>query len=174
MLKLALWPHSPLWIVRFHPSCMSSEKAGALLLLLLQCTSTSVSIADAAVAFLVTFTWHLLAPMKWSNSSHELWSLLVMYGQITVLNQVVNAYFQITFGEWNWVWIDGILAIVLAYTLPLARSAPALAKTRPTASILGLQTVVSAVGTSRNIQFAMITLFVQSDSSFHFVVCLLL
>lgn len=62
------------------------------------------------------------------------------------MNQIMNAYFQITFAEWNWVFIDGVWPILLAYTLPLSNAAKKLAKTRPTASILGLQTVSSVVG----------------------------
>lgn len=69
-----------------------------------------------------------------------------MYGQITTMNQIMNAYFQITFHEWNWVFIDGIWPIFMAYTLPLSRAAKKLAQTRPTASVLGPQTVSSVVG----------------------------
>ncbi|CAB9522557.1 Probable cation-transporting ATPase 13A4 [Seminavis robusta] len=76
-------------------------------------------------------------------SAFAVYKFIIMYGQITTMNQIMNAYFQITFAEWNWVWIDGVWPITLAYTLPLARAAKSLAKTRPTASILGLQTVMS-------------------------------
>jgi magnesium-transporting ATPase (P-type) len=62
------------------------------------------------------------------------------------MNQIINAYYQITFAEWNWVFIDGVWPIVLAYTLPLSNAARKLPRTRPTASILGLQTVSSVVG----------------------------
>jgi hypothetical protein len=51
-----------------------------------------------------------------------------------------------TFAEWNWVFIDAVWVICMAYTLPLARSATTLANTRPTASLLGPQTVSSAGG----------------------------
>jgi hypothetical protein len=29
-------------------------------------------------------------------------------GQVETINQLMNAYFLITFTEWCWVWMDGI------------------------------------------------------------------
>jgi magnesium-transporting ATPase (P-type) len=79
-------------------------------------------------------------------SALAVYKFIIMYGLITVINQMMTAYFKATFAEWNWVFIDAVWVICMAYTLPLARSAKTLAKTRPTASILGLQTVSSAGG----------------------------
>jgi hypothetical protein len=42
--------------------------------------------------------------------------------------------------------MDGIWSVSLAFALPLSAAAPKLVQSRPTASILGLQTVSSAVG----------------------------
>jgi hypothetical protein len=69
-----------------------------------------------------------------------------VYGQIETILQLINAYFQITFTEWCWVFMDGIWTVTLAMTLPLARAANTLAPSRPTASILGLQTMSSVLG----------------------------
>jgi len=69
-----------------------------------------------------------------------------MYGQIETILQIIAAYFQITFTEWCWVFMDGIWTVTLAMSLPLARAAETLAKSRPTASILGPQTVASVLG----------------------------
>lgn len=71
---------------------------------------------------------------------------LIMYGQVETINQLINAYFKITFTEWCWVFMDGIWTISLAFSLPLARAAPKLADTRPTASLLGLHTMSSVLG----------------------------
>ena len=56
------------------------------------------------------------------------------------------AYFQITFSEWGWVFMDGIWTIVMAFSLPLAKPHKSLADTFPTSSILGLHTISSACG----------------------------
>jgi len=32
---------------------------------------------------------------------------MILYGQIETINQMINAYFQITFAEWCWVFMDG-------------------------------------------------------------------
>lgn len=42
--------------------------------------------------------------------------------------------------------MDGVWTVCLAFALPLSAAAPKLAQARPTASVLGLQTVASAVG----------------------------
>ena len=85
---------------------------------------------------------------------------MIMYGQIETINQIANAYFQITFSEWCWVFMDGIWTITMAFTLPLAKPADRLSNTRPTASILGLHTLSSALGVLMiNLLFLVISLF---------------
>jgi cation-transporting ATPase 13A3/4/5 len=79
-------------------------------------------------------------------SSISSYKFMISYGQLETISQTVNAYFQITFLEWNWVFLDGIWTITLAFSLPLAKSAARLAPARPTASLLGLRTVSSACG----------------------------
>jgi len=71
---------------------------------------------------------------------------IIMYGQIETILQIICAYFQVTVTEWCWVMLDGVYTISLAFTLPLARPSNVLAATRPTASILGPQTLASALG----------------------------
>lgn len=48
--------------------------------------------------------------------------------------------------EWCWVFMDGIWAIGLGFTLPLSKPAQELAPSRPTSSLLGLQTMCSTLG----------------------------
>jgi magnesium-transporting ATPase (P-type) len=85
---------------------------------------------------------------------------MVMYGQIEAINQIVNAYFLITFADWCWVFMDGIWTITLAFSLPLARAAKTLSRTRPTASLLGWQTLSSFLGIlALNFIFTVIALY---------------
>jgi len=79
-------------------------------------------------------------------SSFAAYKYMVMYGQVEVINQVANAWFNITFAEWNWVFMDGIWVLCMAFTLPLAQAAKNLANTRPTSSLFGLHTMLSACG----------------------------
>ena len=74
------------------------------------------------------------------------YKFVIMYGQILTINQLIAAYFQLTFSEWGWVFMDGVWTITLAFALPYAKAAKKLAPSRPTASILGLHTMSSAIG----------------------------
>ena len=69
-----------------------------------------------------------------------------MYGQVETINQIITAYFQVTFAEWCWVFMDGVWTISLALTLPLARAADRLSPTRLTASLRGPHTIASVLG----------------------------
>lgn len=71
---------------------------------------------------------------------------MIMYGQVESFNQVANAYLATTFMEWNWVFMDGIWTLTMAFSLPLAQAAKKLSPKRPTASILGPHTMSSACG----------------------------
>ena len=83
------------------------------------------------------------------------------YGQVQAINQLISAYFQVTFTEWCWVFMDGVWTISLAFTLPLARPAARLSPSRPTASILGLHTMSSFLGILLiNFIFTVISMFV--------------
>jgi len=71
---------------------------------------------------------------------------MIMYGQVETINQVVCAWFATTPGDWNWIFMDGIWVIIMAFTLPLAKAAKKLAPSRPTSSLLGPHTMSSACG----------------------------
>jgi cation-transporting ATPase 13A3/4/5 len=79
-------------------------------------------------------------------SSLASYKYMIMYGQIETIIQMISAHFAATVSEWCWVFMDGIWTIALAFALPLSRPAEKLARSRPTASILGIQTVSSVVG----------------------------
>jgi magnesium-transporting ATPase (P-type) len=79
-------------------------------------------------------------------SSLAAYKYMIMYGQVETIIQLISAYYLITVGEWNWVFMDAGWTITLAFSLPLAQSAARLSKTRPTASVLGTHTLVSSLG----------------------------
>ena len=86
--------------------------------------------------------------------------LLPQYGQVETINQIINAYYQITFSDWCWVFLDGVWTITMAFALPLARPAEYLSDTRPTSSILGLHTLSSILGVlALNFGFTLLALF---------------
>jgi magnesium-transporting ATPase (P-type) len=80
------------------------------------------------------------------TSALSAYKYMIIYGQIETINQVINAYFRITFSEWCWVFMDGVWVISLAFSLSLSRAAKTLSRLRPTASLLGLHTLTSVLG----------------------------
>jgi len=79
-------------------------------------------------------------------SSFSSYRYMIMYGQVETINQIVNAYFAITFYEWCWVFMDGIWMVSLAFTLPFAYRAKKLSDSRPPSSLLGTYTMTSCLG----------------------------
>eukprot|EP00123_Amoebidium_parasiticum_P018505 comp24227_c0_seq1/m.44649 comp24227_c0_seq1/g.44649 ORF comp24227_c0_seq1/g.44649 comp24227_c0_seq1/m.44649 type:complete len:1428 (-) comp24227_c0_seq1:888-5171(-) len=77
-------------------------------------------------------------------TSFSSYKFLVMYGEILVFQSFTTAYFMIQFWWWAWVFLDVFIVIPISYALSLSRPRAKLAKYRPTARLLGLQTVVSA------------------------------
>jgi len=71
---------------------------------------------------------------------------MIAYGQVETMNQVINAWYSITFGEWCWVFMDGFWLVTLAYTLAFSKPSKKLSTMRPTSSLLGTYTVASVVG----------------------------
>lgn len=101
-------------------------------------------------------------------SAMATYKYIIMYGQIETINQTINAYYQITFTEWCWVFMDGFWTITLAFTLPLARPAEKLSNTRPTASILGPHTLASVLGVlALNFLFTVIALATLSKQDWY-------
>jgi cation-transporting ATPase 13A3/4/5 len=85
---------------------------------------------------------------------------ILMYGMVETINQLINAYFLITFSQWGWVLMDGIWIVTLSIAIPLAQAAKRLSPTRPTASVLGLQTLTSFIGVLLiNFTFTVVALF---------------
>ena len=79
-------------------------------------------------------------------SSFASYKYMIMYGQIETINQMLNAYFQITFSEYCWVFMDGLWLISMAFSLPYSKAEKTLAPERPTSSLLGPYTMASTLG----------------------------
>lgn len=79
-------------------------------------------------------------------SAFASYKFVIMYGQIETINQLVNAFFHITFAEWCWAFLDGVWVIPLSFSMGLALPETKLSKKRPVSSVLGWQTVGSCVG----------------------------
>jgi cation-transporting ATPase 13A3/4/5 len=71
---------------------------------------------------------------------------MLMYGQVETVNQMACAYFQITFSEWCWVFLDGVWMVTMAFSIPRSKAATTLAPERPSTSLLGLHTTSSFLG----------------------------
>jgi magnesium-transporting ATPase (P-type) len=71
---------------------------------------------------------------------------IIMYGQVEAFINVQNAIFLINLSEYCWVFMDGFWMIFMGFSLPLAKAADRLAKSRPTASLLGPITMASTCG----------------------------
>lgn len=89
------------------------------------------------------------------------YKFMVMYGQLEAVNQIVNAYFGVTFSEWSWLFLDGIFVIVISWLLSLAKPASTLGKERPTSALLGPTTMLSVmIPNVMNLGFLMLALHV--------------
>jgi magnesium-transporting ATPase (P-type) len=71
---------------------------------------------------------------------------ILMYGQIEGFDNLIMAFFRVNLTEYAWAFMDGLWVIGMSFTLPLAKAARRLAKTRPTSSVLSPITVASFSG----------------------------
>lgn len=79
-------------------------------------------------------------------TSFACYKYLIMYGQIETVNQVINAYFSITFCEWSWVFMDGFWVVTMFSTLGFAKPASKLSSVRPPSNLFGAYTMGTLVG----------------------------
>lgn len=71
---------------------------------------------------------------------------VILYGLIETLNQMVNAYYAITFAEWCWVMLDGIWIMCTSFSLATVKPAQKLSQRRPTGSPLDVITMTACIG----------------------------
>ncbi|KAJ3214485.1 hypothetical protein HDU67_001617 [Dinochytrium kinnereticum] len=70
---------------------------------------------------------------------------LIMYGEVLAFLGLIQYYFTVNMSQAVWVLIDGS-TVPLSWALTMARPALRLATTRPTARLLGPETMVSVIG----------------------------
>ena len=68
------------------------------------------------------------------SSAFKAYSYYILYGQVEACLQVITANLFVTFTDWCWFFLDGVWAISMAFSLPLAHAASKLSPCRPTVS----------------------------------------
>jgi len=71
---------------------------------------------------------------------------VILYGLIETTNQMVNAWYAITFAEFCWVMFDGVWIMSTSFSLATVQPAKTLSQKRPTASPLDVITMTSSIG----------------------------
>lgn len=79
-------------------------------------------------------------------STIAVFTFIVMYGVLSSYSQVIFYLLDASFSDWMWVYVDGILTISFALTLPLALPAPELSNSRPSSSLASAQSAASIIG----------------------------
>jgi len=79
------------------------------------------------------------------DASFAAYKFLIMYGQLLSLSGILQYYFGVNMSQAFWIITDGTTA-PLSWALTKALPAKRLAKTRPTARLIGPETVWSIVG----------------------------
>jgi magnesium-transporting ATPase (P-type) len=80
-------------------------------------------------------------------TSFASYKFLIQYGETIVMSKLLYSYFSVSLSEWVWIVCDSFFVVTLAYTMALSKPAARLAPKRPTASLLGPETIASSVGT---------------------------
>ncbi|KAI9597721.1 hypothetical protein BDF19DRAFT_434232 [Syncephalis fuscata] len=73
------------------------------------------------------------------------YKFLIMYGETMCFLELIQYYFTAVVPQWVWVLIDGFVTVGLSYALTQAKPATRLAPQRPTARLLGPETLVSTI-----------------------------
>ncbi|KAJ3414429.1 hypothetical protein HDV05_006610 [Chytridiales sp. JEL 0842] len=77
--------------------------------------------------------------------SFSSYKYLIMYGEILAFLGLVQYYFAVNLSQPMWILIDG-MTVPLSWALTMAKPAARLARTRPTARLLGHETIISVTG----------------------------
>jgi predicted P-type ATPase len=80
------------------------------------------------------------------SSALKVYCYFMLYGQLCSILQVTNAYFATTFNGWAWIFVDGAIPVLIAFSLPLSKAANKLSACRPTASLFGPRTLSTMCG----------------------------
>ncbi|KAL7750349.1 hypothetical protein RI367_004122 [Sorochytrium milnesiophthora] len=73
------------------------------------------------------------------------YKFLIMYGLTMSSMCLTMYYFSVVLPQWIWIFIDGIIVVSTSWALTQARPLPTLLPRRPTARLLGPQTLISVL-----------------------------
>ncbi|KAI8144258.1 hypothetical protein BJV82DRAFT_557186 [Fennellomyces sp. T-0311] len=71
---------------------------------------------------------------------------LIMYGQVMMMLKIFTFYFSVTMSQYIWIAIDVFITVFLTWAVSQSRAADRLEEERPTARLLGPQTMASCLG----------------------------
>jgi cation-transporting ATPase 13A3/4/5 len=71
--------------------------------------------------------------------------MLIMYGEILAIGGLIQYYFMVQMSQMMWVMIDG-MTVPVSWALTMAQPAKRLSPHRPTARLLGFETILSISG----------------------------
>ncbi|KAI7883302.1 hypothetical protein K492DRAFT_185103 [Lichtheimia hyalospora FSU 10163] len=71
---------------------------------------------------------------------------LILYGQVMVMMKIITFYFSITMSQYVWIAIDVFITVFLSWAVSQSKAADRLEPCRPTARLLGPQTLASCLG----------------------------
>ncbi|KXN74247.1 hypothetical protein CONCODRAFT_34886 [Conidiobolus coronatus NRRL 28638] len=71
---------------------------------------------------------------------------LIMYGETMASLKLITFYFSTSLSLGSWILVDAFITVGLSYAITQSHAAPTLSKYRPTARILGPETLASVLG----------------------------
>ncbi|KAI9260854.1 hypothetical protein EDC94DRAFT_129350 [Helicostylum pulchrum] len=71
---------------------------------------------------------------------------LIMYGQVMMMLKIFTFYFSVTVSQNVWIFIDVFITVLLTWAVSQSQAATHLEPERPTARLLGPQTLASGMG----------------------------
>ncbi|KAI8076794.1 uncharacterized protein BX664DRAFT_343939 [Halteromyces radiatus] len=71
---------------------------------------------------------------------------LILYGQVMMMLKIITFYFNTSISQNVWIAVDVLITVLLTIALSRAKAADRLENIRPTAQILGPQTLASCLG----------------------------
>lgn len=74
------------------------------------------------------------------------YKFLILYGETMASLELFQYYFSVVVAQYSWILVDSIITVGLSGALTMAQPATSLAPSRPTARLLGPETLWSAVG----------------------------
>ncbi|KAI8803941.1 hypothetical protein BJ742DRAFT_826606 [Cladochytrium replicatum] len=79
-------------------------------------------------------------------TSFASYKYLIMYGEIMAMLKLHTFYFSISFSNNIWIFVDSFIVVILSFAVTISASTNKLAPQRPTARILGPETLASVIG----------------------------